>query len=258
MQHELGTENMVMFNNPDNPTTRSLALVKDLKVQRPRIVLLSVLGICLGTFVIGTLAEIANYEGNLQKNTGVVISIVFIAFYGFGLLVSYRYSETGLRVFAWWSIIMVGLIGIGLAWLIPDTLSLLFYLELYSPALKQTSKYLHITQMQHKRGPENMVIMNDHYTLTTKPLAQVNDPQVQRSRRVLLIMLGICLGFCLISAFVRIVNYTRNSQANTELVDVIALIVLIASIASVAFYGYGLFVSYRYSDKGLRVVCNLI
>ncbi|CAF0805396.1 unnamed protein product [Adineta steineri] len=47
--------------------------------------------------------------------------------------------------------------------------------------------------MQHKRGPENMVIMNDHYTLTTKPLAQVNDPQVQRSRRVLLIMLGICL-----------------------------------------------------------------
>ncbi|CAF4157980.1 unnamed protein product, partial [Adineta steineri] len=47
MQHELGTENMVMINNLDNPTTRPLALVKDLKVQQPRIVLLSLLGFCL-------------------------------------------------------------------------------------------------------------------------------------------------------------------------------------------------------------------
>ncbi|CAF0736153.1 unnamed protein product [Adineta steineri] len=116
----------------------------------------------------------------------------------------------------------------------------------------------HFTQMQHELGTENMVIMNNHDTRTTKRLAQFNDSQLQRCRTILLAILGICLGFCLISTFIRIVNCTTNSETNTELVDVIAFIVLIASIASVAFYGYGLFVSYRYSDKGLRVVCNLI
>ncbi|CAF4052288.1 unnamed protein product [Adineta steineri] len=98
MRHELGIGNMVMMNNHDTPTIPPSPLVKDLKVQRLRIVLLSMLSLCLGTFVISTLAEITNYEGNLQKNTQVVVSIVFMAFYGFGLFVSYRYSETGLRV----------------------------------------------------------------------------------------------------------------------------------------------------------------
>ncbi|CAF4241522.1 unnamed protein product, partial [Adineta steineri] len=89
-----------------------------------------------------------------------------------------------------------------------------------------------------------MVIMNDHYTPTIKPLERVNDPQLQRSRRVLLIMLGICLGLCLIIVFVAIVNYTENSQTNTSVVGPIVLI---------ALYGFGLLVSYDYSGKGLRV-----
>ncbi|CAF1509654.1 unnamed protein product, partial [Adineta steineri] len=98
MQHELGTENVVMMNNSDVSTTRPLELVKDPQLQRSRKILLIILSICLGLCLIGTFAEIVNYAGNSKKITDVVGSIASIAYYGFGLWVSYKYSEIGLRV----------------------------------------------------------------------------------------------------------------------------------------------------------------
>ncbi|CAF0736168.1 unnamed protein product [Adineta steineri] len=103
--------------------------------------------------------------------------------------------------------------------------------------------------MQHKLGTENMVMFNNLDTHTTRRLAPDNDPQLQRSRKVLLIMLGISLGLALVGILAEIVNYEGNLETNIEIVVFIVVF---------AFYGYGLFVSYKYSEKGLRVVCNLV
>ncbi|CAF0900036.1 unnamed protein product [Adineta steineri] len=103
--------------------------------------------------------------------------------------------------------------------------------------------------MQHKLGTENMVMFNNLDTHTTRRLAPDNDPQLQRSRKVLLIMLGISLGISLAYTFVQVLKNTGNSQTNTSVVG---------SIVPIAFYGFGLLVSYRYSETGLRVVCNII
>ncbi|CAF1096477.1 unnamed protein product [Adineta steineri] len=100
--------------------------------------------------------------------------------------------------------------------------------------------------MQHELETENMVMMNNP---DMRPLTQVTNPQLERYRTILLIMLGICLGFWLAIAFVEIVDYTVDLQTNTRIVG---------SIAAIAFYAFGLFVSCKYSKKGLRMVCNLI
>ncbi|CAF3671991.1 unnamed protein product [Adineta steineri] len=114
MQHELGTENVVMMNNSDVPTTKPLELVKDPQLQRSRKILLIMIGIYFGICLVGTFAKIVNDAGNSQKNASVVGSIASIAYYGFGLLVSYKYSEIGLRVFAWLGVVILVITGIAL------------------------------------------------------------------------------------------------------------------------------------------------
>ncbi|CAF1095365.1 unnamed protein product [Adineta steineri] len=108
---------MVVTNNPVTPTTKPLALVKDPQLQRSRKILLIMLGISLGLSLVNSFVQNVNYTGNLQTNTIVAIPIVSIAFDGFGLLVSYKYSEIGLRVFAWLGMIILVCMGIGFLWL---------------------------------------------------------------------------------------------------------------------------------------------
>ncbi|CAF1043787.1 unnamed protein product [Adineta steineri] len=94
-----------------------------------------------------------------------------------------------------------------------------------------------------------MVVIINPDAPATKPLAQLKDPQLQRSRKILLIMLGICLTFWFIMVLIDIVFYTGDPRRYTRILVAIVLI---------AFNGFGLFVSYKYSKIGLRVVCNLV
>jgi hypothetical protein len=47
--------------------------------------------------------------------------------------------------------------------------------------------------MQYQPGAEKVAMMGGPYVLTSRPLTLAEDPQVQRARKVLLIMFGICL-----------------------------------------------------------------
>jgi hypothetical protein len=47
--------------------------------------------------------------------------------------------------------------------------------------------------MQYKPENEKMVIMDGRYIAAPRPLLLTEDYQVQRTRKVLLIILGVCL-----------------------------------------------------------------
>ncbi|CAF0736139.1 unnamed protein product [Adineta steineri] len=98
MQHELGTESVVMINNPDTAATKPLAHLKDLQLQRCRTVLLIMLGICLGSCLTNIYIEIINYRERSPTNTRIIGISALIALFGFGLFVSYKYSKKGLCV----------------------------------------------------------------------------------------------------------------------------------------------------------------
>ncbi|CAF4158580.1 unnamed protein product [Adineta steineri] len=89
---------MVMMNKPDTSATRPLAQVKDHQLQRCRIILLIMLGICLGSCLTNLYIQIVSYTGYLRTNAIPTVPIAATVYYGFGLLVSYRYSTIGLYV----------------------------------------------------------------------------------------------------------------------------------------------------------------
>jgi len=54
--------------------------------------------------------------------------------------------------------------------------------------------------MQYKPEAEKVAMMGGPYTPGVQPVSLAEDPQVQRTRKVLMIILGVCLvSFCLIS-----------------------------------------------------------
>ncbi|CAF3727842.1 unnamed protein product [Rotaria sp. Silwood1] len=112
MQSEQGISKVVMTGGSNMPVPQLLSMTGDLKIQRTRKVLLIILGILLALSLISTITAIyGNRIGDGIKEThgGMQFgqSLISVLFYGFGIFVAYRYYETGLRVFAGLSIIIL-------------------------------------------------------------------------------------------------------------------------------------------------------
>jgi hypothetical protein len=50
--------------------------------------------------------------------------------------------------------------------------------------------------MQYKQETEKVAMMNSSYMTVTKPLSLTEDREVQRTRKILIIILGVCLVSC--------------------------------------------------------------
>ncbi|CAF2361054.1 unnamed protein product [Rotaria sp. Silwood2] len=86
----------------------SSSLLHDPVVNRTRKILLILIGILLVLgliyfiFILHSYAAKNSLQSQLPNNSAQLVSIlIYIVYYSFGLLVTYRYYQTGLLVFAW-------------------------------------------------------------------------------------------------------------------------------------------------------------
>ncbi|CAM2726260.1 unnamed protein product [Rotaria socialis] len=100
MQYAQGSEKVVLTTSPYMPVSQPLSLNEDPEIRRTRKVLLIIVGVCLGLAVLGVVSSIVGSEA----------PIIFLSF---GCLVAYRYSPTGLKVFAWLNVVGLVILGIG-------------------------------------------------------------------------------------------------------------------------------------------------
>ncbi|CAF3127617.1 unnamed protein product [Rotaria socialis] len=126
MQYEQGSEKVVPMASPYKSVSQPLSLAEDFEIRRTRKILLIMLGVCLGLAVIGAAGAIGAIAGHYITNSteyttyraSIVQSFSSIVFFGFGYLVTHRYSRIGLQVFAWISIIELVIVGIALVLLV--------------------------------------------------------------------------------------------------------------------------------------------
>ncbi|CAF3522470.1 unnamed protein product [Rotaria socialis] len=122
MQYAQENEKVATIASSGIMISQPLPLNKDLEIRLTRIILLIMLGVSIGAAVLGVLGAIASIASNdVQygskysiRQTGIGQSLISLLLYSFGYLVAYRYSQTGLRVFAWINIFALASAGIGL------------------------------------------------------------------------------------------------------------------------------------------------
>ncbi|CAF3725010.1 unnamed protein product [Rotaria sp. Silwood1] len=96
------------------------------------------------------------------------------------------------------------------------------------------------------------MVMTDGFNMPVPQLLLLTgDLKIQRTRRVLLIILGILLAPSLVSTITviygnRIGDGIKKTHGGMQFGQ---------SLISVLFYGFGIFVAYRYYETGLRMVC---
>ncbi|CAF1399304.1 unnamed protein product [Rotaria sordida] len=95
------TDDSIVFN-------KSSTLIYEPVVNRARRILLILIGIILVIgfmsfiFILHSYTTTALLQSYLPNNSSQLVSIlIYIVYYSFGLLVTYRYYQTGLLVFAW-------------------------------------------------------------------------------------------------------------------------------------------------------------
>jgi hypothetical protein len=47
--------------------------------------------------------------------------------------------------------------------------------------------------MQYQPETEKVAMMSSSYTPVSKPLSRTEDPQIQRNRKILMVIVGVCL-----------------------------------------------------------------
>ncbi|CAF1426482.1 unnamed protein product [Rotaria sordida] len=123
MQPEQGTDKVIITTSPTLPVSKQLLLATDPEIRRTRKILAVIYGICLAVSVFGLIDTIFSRtieyclipNGYYEEIGEYVITILFAAI---GLFVTFQYSEIGLRVIAWISIIESVGIGIAILFLI--------------------------------------------------------------------------------------------------------------------------------------------
>ncbi|CAF4167236.1 unnamed protein product, partial [Rotaria sordida] len=99
-------------------------------------------------------------------------------------------------------------------------------------------------EMKYEPGSEKVVMIGNTYFQATKSLTLTEDPEIQRPRKILLIILGIFLALCLINTTLGIVDIARNSTRSSH---------IIVSLISILANGLGFWATYKYNATGLRV-----
>ncbi|CAF0801221.1 unnamed protein product [Rotaria sp. Silwood1] len=106
-QNEILTDKTSMTDDSIG-LNKSSSLLYDPVVNRTRkillilVVTLLVLGLTYFIFILHSYAATISPKSQLPNNSAQLVSIlIYIVYYSFGLLVIYRYYQTGLFVFAW-------------------------------------------------------------------------------------------------------------------------------------------------------------
>ncbi|CAF1037383.1 unnamed protein product [Adineta steineri] len=118
MQYKPETKNMVTMNPAYILTIpKELSLTENYEIQRTRKILIIILGVCLALSVVGTISAIS--ESKLEGDIGVPRrssqgghSFISMLYCSFGIIVTYQYSQNGLRVLVCLGIIMLVIMGI--------------------------------------------------------------------------------------------------------------------------------------------------
>ncbi|CAF1222460.1 unnamed protein product [Rotaria sordida] len=107
------------MHSSNKPVFIKFSLIEDPQVQRTRRILSIILGTCICLSVLRMISVIFGNGSNacLIKTEFVAEIVQFLSSilaYSFGLFVTRRYYETGLRIFAWLIILELVIIGIGI------------------------------------------------------------------------------------------------------------------------------------------------
>ncbi|CAF4086602.1 unnamed protein product, partial [Rotaria magnacalcarata] len=103
--------------------------------------------------------------------------------------------------------------------------------------------------MQHAQGNKKIVLTTGPYIPASQPFPLNEDPEIQPARKILLIIVGVCLGLTVIGAFSSIAG--SGAPSNTQ--HSIRGAQIGQSLISVVFLSFGYLVACRYSQTGLQV-----
>ncbi|CAF4007127.1 unnamed protein product [Rotaria sordida] len=108
--------------------------------------------------------------------------------------------------------------------------------------------------MQYKQGSEVVSMINASHTSVQRPFSLNEDPEIKRTRKILLTILSVFLALSVIGTISAIYengisNSTQGTQGGVRIGQ---------SLISVLFYGFGIFVAYGYFETGLKVKKILI
>ncbi|UJR25854.1 hypothetical protein I4U23_007204 [Adineta vaga] len=93
--------------------------------------------------------------------------------------------------------------------------------------------------------------MIQNATIPQKPPSLEQQPEVVRTRKILLILIGILLILCFINFTFIIHSFTTSSSSKDQSPNSSSQLVCI--LMSFIYYGFGLLVTYRYYQTGLLV-----
>ncbi|UJR07532.1 hypothetical protein I4U23_011820 [Adineta vaga] len=103
--------------------------------------------------------------------------------------------------------------------------------------------------MQYKPETEKVAMMDPSDPVTIRPLSLKYNVEIQRTRKILLIILGVCLGLSIAGALSAIsTSAVRNEIGSSKGRSEVGF-----NIISILFYAFGTFVAYRYYQIGLRI-----
>ncbi|UJR07538.1 hypothetical protein I4U23_011826 [Adineta vaga] len=110
--------------------------------------------------------------------------------------------------------------------------------------------------MQYAQGSEKVLVPG------TVPILLTDDREVQRTRKILLIIFGILLGLNILSIAVFIINSTTTTSTSTTAsayyLKQNRTYTFTQPVLSAIFYALAFYVTYNYHPTGLRVVAWLL
>ncbi|CAF1368494.1 unnamed protein product [Rotaria sp. Silwood1] len=104
--------------------------------------------------------------------------------------------------------------------------------------------------MQAETDVSNMATISIPTLPLAKPSLLTDDPEIRRTRRIIMIICSICIVICAIDAihtyFIDTIGYCLKPNGRSEVIGQYFIAILL--------YSFALFVAYRYSETGLRVI----
>ena len=103
--------------------------------------------------------------------------------------------------------------------------------------------------MQYVQGNDTRTMMNSYHIVGSPVLSLAKDPQIKRTRKILLIILGVCFVLSVLGAINGFIStgitdtYWQSERYGQS----------IRSVISVLYFALGYLVAYRYYSIGLRV-----
>ncbi|CAF0997331.1 unnamed protein product [Rotaria sordida] len=103
--------------------------------------------------------------------------------------------------------------------------------------------------MQYEQGSEKVDMINTPYIPVSRPLLLNEDPEIRRTRKILIIILGVCLALSVVG----MINAVSGSEVRHGMQDGRRGVEMGQSVIAILFYSFGIFVAHRYYQTGLRV-----